>query len=252
MAIYKKVKNDIREMKKMAENAEFWMGMKQKENLKKARIFIDKLNFITDLCVYRQHRVIDIDEGKKKKHDDDLMEMENEDEDELEFLNLTELIQEWDNEDCKVCTDDEVNDDKYQILLKNLNAHIAPIIIIKTKNLDQAEDKNCYLKVLEKAYIFLIKFVRNSRQNQLILVEYVDIFMEDLDFGVHAWELVAEIFKNSELLLSYNVAPLLNRVIKLIDHLPKETQKKTTLFSFLQYFLKINEKSIKHLQNVVC
>ena len=56
------------------------------------------------------------------------------------------------------------------------------------------EDQNSYLKVLEKAYIFLIKFVRNNKDNQKILLNYIDWFMEDIEYGVHAWELVCEIF----------------------------------------------------------
>jgi len=57
------------------------------------------------------------------------------------------------------------------------------------------------LRVLEKAYVFLIKFVKNNKENQFILVEYLDLFVDDMEYGVHAWELIAEIFKNSELLL---------------------------------------------------
>ena len=52
--------------------------------------------------------------------------------------------------------------------------------------------------MLEKAYIFLIKFVRNNKANQLVLIEYIDLFMEDMEFGVHSWELICEIFKNSD------------------------------------------------------
>ena len=86
-------------------------------------------------------------------------------EDEFEFLNLTELLQEWDNEDPKVCTDEEDNDEKNQRLLRNLRAHDVSIIIIRQQALDQTEDKNSYLKVLEKAYIFLIKFVKGNKEN---------------------------------------------------------------------------------------
>ena len=63
---------------------------------------------ITDLCVYRPNRVIDTDEKKKKKNEDEV-EFE-EDNDQYEFLNLSELVREWDNEDPKICTDEEVND----------------------------------------------------------------------------------------------------------------------------------------------
>ena len=83
----------------------------------------------------------------------------------MEFLNVSELLQEWDNEDSKVTDDDEKNDEKNQRLLSNLFAHEIPIIIIRTKGLEQADDKNSYLRVLEKAYIFLIKFVRNNKKN---------------------------------------------------------------------------------------
>lgn len=117
---------------------------------------------LTDLCVYRPNRNIDVDDKKKKKTDD--LDDEEEDEDEFEFLNLTELESEWDNEDPKVCTDEEESDQKNQRLLRNLRAYDVPIKIIGG-SIDDAEDKNSYLKVLEKAYIFLIKFVRNNKDN---------------------------------------------------------------------------------------
>jgi hypothetical protein len=44
----------------------------------------------------------------------------------------------------------------------NSNAHEVAIMIIKGKPLEEAEDKSACLKVLEKLYIFLIKFVRNN------------------------------------------------------------------------------------------
>ena len=62
---------------------------------------------LTELCTYIEGRVFDFDD-KKKKPDEE----EEEENDELEFLNLTELLQEWDNEDPRVCDDDEVNDVK--------------------------------------------------------------------------------------------------------------------------------------------
>ena len=73
------------------------------------------------------------------------------------------------------------------------------------------------MKVLEKCYIFLIKFVKNNNENQILLIEYIDLFMDDLEYGVHAWELIAEIFSNSSLLVSFNVVPFLKKVIKIID-----------------------------------
>ena len=44
-----------------------------------------------------------------------------------------------------------------------------------------------------------------------------------MEYGVHAWELIAEIFKNSEMLVTYPLTPILKKAIRLIDSLPKET-----------------------------
>lgn len=247
VAILKKVNQELTFMKKNAEEMDMWMGKTKVEFLKNSRIFMQKLDLLIDLCVYNPKRVIEFDDKKKKKNTDDMV-LEGDDEkgdDEFEFLNLSELLQEWDNEDPKVNDEDEVADEKNQRLLKNRNAHMVPIIIIRQQGLEQAEDKNCYLKVLEKCYIFLIKFVKNNKANQLVLVDYIIKFMDDLEFGVHAWELICEIFKNSDLLLTYNLAPIIKKAIKIIDVLPKETMKKTIMLSFLSYFQRVNGVSVK-------
>lgn len=85
-----KCKKDLREMKLDAQKAETWIGKTDRKHLKKARLFIDKLEMLTDLCVYRTNRVIDVEDKKKKKNEDEMEEQE-EKEDSLEFLNLTEL-----------------------------------------------------------------------------------------------------------------------------------------------------------------
>ena len=92
-------------MKKDAEGSEFWMGKADNRTaLKQSRIFITKLEMLTDLSIHKPDRVIDIDDKKKKKDEDDG------DNEEDEFLNISELQAEWDNEDPKICDDDEVND----------------------------------------------------------------------------------------------------------------------------------------------
>lgn len=107
VAILKKVGHDLRGLKLDAENSEFWIGMEAPESLKKARVFIGQLEMLTELCTYVEGRVFDFDD-KKKKPDDE----EEEEGDGMEFLNLTELLQEWDNEDPKVTNDDDINDVK--------------------------------------------------------------------------------------------------------------------------------------------
>ena len=106
--------------------------------------------------------------------------------------------------------------------------------------------------MLEKCYIFLIKFVRNNKSNQLVLIDYIEMFMDDMEFGVHSWELICEIFKNSDLLYTYNLSPIIKKAVKIIDSLPKETLKKTIMLSFLQYFINVNEISVKENQLIIC
>jgi len=66
---------------------------------------------LTDLCIFDADRIVDVKDDKKKKNDDEIEE-EGEDENvEPEFLNLSELYQEWDNEDPKInCNDEEESD----------------------------------------------------------------------------------------------------------------------------------------------
>jgi len=84
---------------------------------------------ISDLCNYKPDRVVDIDE-KKKKDDIEVEDLED-GSDGFEFLNLTELFNEWDNEDQKICSEDDIMDEKNQKLLRNLRAHDLAVIIIR-------------------------------------------------------------------------------------------------------------------------
>ena len=78
-----------------------------------------------------------------------------------------------------------------------------------------------------------------------MLIDYLDLFLEDMEFGVHSWELICEIFKNCELLVTFNLVPIIKKAIKIIDNLPKETLKKTIHLSFLLYFMNLNGNQVK-------
>ena len=69
---------------------------------------------ISDLCTDNPDRVIEIDDKKKKKKGDDnfINEDDEKEEENFEYINTSELLQEWDNVDPKVCDDDEKTDEK--------------------------------------------------------------------------------------------------------------------------------------------
>ena len=84
------------------------------EPLVTSRQFIKRLEMLTDLCVYNPNRIVVNDQARKRIYGND--------EEANEFLNLSELRQEWDNEDPRVTEDDEKIDHKNQTLLRNLQA----------------------------------------------------------------------------------------------------------------------------------
>lgn len=64
IAILDQCSEAYRQMKKEAEAAEFWLGKEETGPLKRARSFIDRLGALTDLCIYKENRVVDL--GNKK------------------------------------------------------------------------------------------------------------------------------------------------------------------------------------------
>ena len=76
-------------------------------------------------------------------------------------------------------------------------------------------------------------------------MDKIDEFLEDVEFGVHAFELITEILKNNEKLSSYNLTPLIKKVAQLADDLSIETPKKATLISFLSSFMVCNGVEFK-------
>jgi hypothetical protein len=96
-------------MKKDAESSEFWMGDEKIDSLKMSRSFIDRLQALTDLNVYRENRVIDLG---NKKQDKKRKKSQDDDEAQFQFLNLSEFNQQWDDEDKRILTDYDVFDEQ--------------------------------------------------------------------------------------------------------------------------------------------
>jgi hypothetical protein len=55
------------------------MGITEKKELIKARRFIDGIDMLTDLCIYKPNRVIDTDDKKKKKKTEEEEDLDNND-----------------------------------------------------------------------------------------------------------------------------------------------------------------------------
>ena len=243
-------------MKREGDNAEFWLGFTSNEELRKSRNFMERFDMLSDLCTKKAESPYDFTDKPRltksivKSEVAKLIQKRGKkpgsSENEAAVLKDTsEMIADWEDDDPKIVNEEEETDEQNQRLLRNLRGHEIALIIVRQKNLDEAENPGAYLRVLEKAYIFLIKFARNNRENQLILLEKIDEFLEDVEYGVHALELIAEILKNNEKLTSFNLAPIVKKVCQLSDDLSIEAPKKTTLVSFLTYFMYCNGVVLK-------
>ena len=216
------VNGQLKEMKWEADNAEFWLGFGGRPELIKARNFMERLDMLGDLCIRKDERVYDFQDNDRLNRSITRNEVaglirkrgkNRASESEQQLLNDTsEMTADWEDDDTKVIQLEEENDEKYQRLLRNLNAQEMALIIIRQGVLDEAESSAAYLRVLERAYVMLIRFVRNNRENQLLLMEKIEEFLGDVEHGVHAFELIAEILRNNEKLSSYNLAPIVRKV----------------------------------------
>lgn len=249
-------------MKRIADNAEFWLGLQGRQELQKARNFMERLEMLADLCEKKQSSPYDFTDSNRltnsirrnevaklvKKRGSPRAGSETE----AQILHeVSEMTLDWEDDDTRIIQEAEENDEQNQRLLRNLNAHEIALIIIRQRNLDEAENAGAYLRVLEKAYIFLIKFVRNNRENQLLLLDKVEDFLEDADFGVHAFELITEILRNNEKLQSFGLSAIVKKVCSIADELNIEAPKKTTMISFLSGLMVCNGIVIKENQNMI-
>ena len=63
-AILNACKTTLKAMGKLAENCEFWIGKDDEESKTQARAFIDKLNWLIDICIYNENRIVEVKGGK--------------------------------------------------------------------------------------------------------------------------------------------------------------------------------------------
>lgn len=76
----------------------------------------------------------------------------------------------------------------------------------------------------------------------------IECFLEDFELGVHALELITEIFRDNECLLTFKLMPLIKRIATGIDALDIETTKKATLLSFMNVFMFYKDSSLEENQ----
>ena len=93
--------------------------------------------------------------------------------------------------------------------------------------------------------------MKQNKENQTIILQEIDTFLDDIDLGVHALELISEIFRDNEALLTFKLVPLIKRIASGIDDLDIETTKKATLLSFVNVFMFYKDRFLKENQYLI-
>ena len=144
IAILKTVQQQLTEMKREGDNAEFWLGFTGKDELKKSRNFMERFDMLADLCVKKTESPYDFtdnirlsksitrNEVAKLVQRRGKMGKVGGAESESAVLNdVSEMIADWEDDDTKIIQDEEETDEQNQRLLRNLNAHEIALIIVR-------------------------------------------------------------------------------------------------------------------------
>jgi len=135
-----------------------------------------------------------------------------------------------------------------QRIIKNLGI-VAEIISILTHRVtQQVSESEYYLKLIKQCYLFLIRFVRRSFQNQLTLYEQVDVFMKDIDRHPLSVYLIMEVFKDSaqnKQFLTLNTSKIIKQILTAAEAALNNAEFKASLYRVLQGFCKFQGKLIR-------
>ena len=87
--------------------------------------------------------------------------------------------------------------------------------------------------------------------NSNTILEHIEDFYDDLGRGVHAIELIKEIFDDNVVLLTYPMPSLVKRLAYIIDNIDIKNTKKATLISFMPRFMQYKGAHLKSIQNLI-
>ena len=121
IAILRSVSLQLTEIKKEAENAEFWLGYSTKDELVKARHIMEQFDMLSDLCVKKTERVYDFTNFKvldKSIAKNEIGKLSDRRKSYISGVNLetemmdnvSDMMDEWNDDDIRVTQETEEND----------------------------------------------------------------------------------------------------------------------------------------------
>ncbi|CAD8131502.1 unnamed protein product [Paramecium pentaurelia] len=192
--IYEFVENLQKDLRIMAEKTEIWLTQFKAgydvEELDKCSQIISQLT----LCMRQGVQVND------RNHDHELI---------VEVVNK------------------EINDSEKQSIMTFLKIHeiivnliqngMPHFIYVLNDEFIKIQRKEQLLQLFQNSFKFLICYCTNNKGNQLILYQYLEIYLQYIQYDVGQCKLLIEIFRDNPRLLNTGVKSLVSRLIDIIE-----------------------------------
>jgi len=253
-----------------ADNAEFWLGRQYDLGFTNPRVLEQ---YATDSLTLTVHqRICDIISGLAKlcyKETSRLVHSHANDEPDFErtvwksdsetsityetegkVLRLSKLAEASTDAgqlDPEIFTESEVPSRSFQRLLRNLKVFESILELVKFPALDQFYSAERHQLVLRFCFVFLAKFCRNNPQNQELLSNSAEVFIQAIPTSVFAITLIREIYQNNADLCLRLPIKHIRSFVKAIGETPLSA-KKCFIIRTLEIFITVNGKVLRRNQ----
>ena len=135
-----------------------------------------------------------------------------------------------------------------QRLLRNRGCHRSVLEMIQFIVEPEVEQMDSYAELIDQCYLFLIRFCRQNTQNQSVLFQYIETFLQDMASSVLAVCLVKELYRHNKNFLNRDVSTSIKEMVRLIEDMENNDPRKGQILNSLQVFVKYRNKIIKKNQ----
>ena len=229
----------LEELRKVNDSADFWMGGEDEASLEQANTAVKLLENLTSICVVpMNHLLAELQEqqqpgqmGKNILYIEEMKAM---------------LMQSTFQYSRPVLGEHERPEKENQWLLRNLKAGEVALMLVKQKRRNSAEFKT----VLRAAYSFLIRYVRGTGGKDIF--PYIQsYFLEDIELGVGACQLISELYRNNPKLVMSQPTDVIKAIIDAVLQVPLTDYEKAVLMDTLRVFSKYKEQCLVFYQNEI-
>jgi len=179
----RRVEDQLTELRRIAQNSEFWLGHTDRESVITAKKTCDIFKYLSSLLamplndtfpdeeawmrgVADDNPFLTVDNRTKKKRKSSFKAIKDSKNSKKLDKDLIDFVNEEIDFEKPLPIESERPIMEYQRMLRNLEAHEIIMTVIKQNSIKGVENMDLYHKVLKNGYSTLIRFVRGSKPNQ--------------------------------------------------------------------------------------